>query len=135
MPGSTLRLHWDKPEDDMNKVMTAAIIAGGLMLLNSPEAAAHKEVRYSYEPPPHYRHYRGVDVRRSKHMPRWLKHDDSFRHWYRHTSLRRDLRLGWYELFDIYRWERRWDRRWERRYDRRHDRRRDYRHERRRKHH
>ena len=119
----------------MNKVMTAAIIAGGLMLLNSPEAAAHKEVRYSYEPPPHYRHYRGVDVRRSKHMPRWLKHDDSFRHWYRHTSLRRDLRLGWYELFDIYRWEHRWDRRWERRYDRRHDRRRDYRHERRRKHH
>lgn len=92
----------------MNKLMTAAVIAGGLMLLNSPEAAAHKEVRNVYQSPA-YHHVR-VDVRRSQHMPRWLKHDKGFRHWYRHTPLKRDRRLAWHQLFDIYRFERRFGR-------------------------
>ena len=48
---ATLKLHWDKPEDVMNKVMTTALIAGGLMLINSPEAAAHKEVRHTHQAP------------------------------------------------------------------------------------
>ncbi len=92
----------------MNKLMTATVIAGGLMLLNSPEAAAHKEVRNVYLPPaPHYAY---IDVRRPKHMPRWLKHDKGFRHWYRHTPLKRDRRLAWHQLFDIYRFERRFGR-------------------------
>jgi hypothetical protein len=43
-------------------------------------------------------------------MPRWLKHNRAFRHWYRHTPLKRDRRLAWNELFDIYRFERRFGR-------------------------
>ena len=93
----------------MNKLMTAAVIAGGLMLLNSPEAAAHKEVRNVYQPPAHYAH---IDVRRPQHMPRWLKRNKGFRHWYRHTSLKRDRRLAWHQLFDIYRFERRFGHRY-----------------------
>ena len=89
----------------MNKVMTAAIVAGGLMLLNSPEAAAHKDGRHSYQPSPYYHYDYRVDVRRSKHMPRWLKRNDSFQHWYKRTSLRQDRRIAWGELFEIYRWE------------------------------
>ena len=100
----TLQVHWDKPEDVMNKLMTAAVIAGGLMLLNSPEAAAHKEVRNVYQPSAHY--YTHIDVR-SHHMPRWLKRNKGFRHWYRHTPLKRDRHLAWHQLFDIYRFERR----------------------------
>lgn len=107
----TLELYWDKPEDVMNKVMTAALVAGGLMLLNSPEAAAHTEVRYSHQPPPYYSnyrgYYRGVEMRRTEHMPRWLKRNVSFRKWYRHSSLQRNRRIAWGEIFDIYRWERR----------------------------
>ena len=38
-------------------------------------------------------------------MPRWLKRDHSFRKWYTHTRLKRDRRLAWNQLFDIYRWE------------------------------
>ena len=72
----------------MNKLMTAAVIAGGLMLLDAPEAAAHKEVRNVYQPPAY--HYAYHDVRRSHHMPRWLKRNRAFRHWYRHTPLQRD---------------------------------------------
>jgi len=94
----------------MNKLMTTALVAGGLMLMNSPEAAAHKEVRNVYEPPAHYHTSRHADVRRSAHMPRWLKRDHSFRKWYTHTRLKRDRRLAWNQLFDIYRWERRWGR-------------------------
>jgi hypothetical protein len=92
----------------MNKLMTTALVAGGLMLMNSPEAAAHKEVRNVYEPPAYYQTVRYADYRRSKDMPRWLKHDRSFHKWYKHTRLRRDRRLAWNQLFDIYRWERRW---------------------------
>ena len=98
----------------MNKVMIAATLAGSLLLLNSPEAAAHKEVRNVYDSPSyehrHYRHHDRIDVRRAKHMPRWLKRKHGFRDWYRHTPLKRNKRLAWSELFEIYRWERRWGR-------------------------
>ena len=113
---ATLKLHWDKPEDVMNKVMTTALIAGGLMLINSPEAAAHKEVRHTHQAPAYNYYYPGVDVRRPRHMPRWLHRNHEFRYWYRHTPLRRNLRIAWHELFDIYRWERRHATRFDRRY-------------------
>jgi hypothetical protein len=99
----------------MNKVMTTALIAGGLMLINSPEAAAHEEVRHTHQAPAYY-YYPGVDVRRPRHMPRWLHRNHEFRYWYRHTPLRRNLRIAWHELFDIYRWERRHATRFDRRY-------------------
>lgn len=107
---NTLMLHWDKPEDVMNKLMTAAVVAGGLMLLNSPEAAAHQEARNMYQLPAHYRAYAYVDVRRPKHMPSWMKRDKGFKYWYRHSSLKRNWRLGWHQLFEIYRFERRFGR-------------------------
>ena len=92
----------------MNKVMTVVVIAGGLMLMNSPEAAAHKTVHNVYQPPTYYQSYGRIDERRAKHMPRWMERDRSFRHWYKRTPLRHDRRLDWYELFNIYRWERSW---------------------------
>ena len=100
----------------MNKVMTTALIAGGLMLINSPEAAAHTEVRHTHQPPAYYQYYPGVDVRRPQHMPRWLHRNDSFRRWYRHTPLRRNIWVAWEELYSIYRWERRYGHRFDRRY-------------------
>jgi hypothetical protein len=101
-----LQLHWDKPENAMNKLMTAALIAGGLLLLNSPEAAAHKEVRNMYQAPAHLY----IDHRRVDRMPRWLHERRDFRRWYRQSPLRRDRRLAWFQLYEIYRWERRWGR-------------------------
>jgi len=112
----TLTLHWDKPEDVMNKVMTTALIAGGLLLINAPEAAAHKEVRNTHQAPAYYHYYPGVDVRRPRHMPRWLHRNDSFRRWYRHTPLRRNVWVAWDELYHIYRWERRYGQRFDRRH-------------------
>ncbi len=85
----------------MNKIIAVAIAAGGLLFLGSPEAAAHTEVRFSYEPSTYYRY----DVRRTHAMPRWLRRDKAFRHWYKHTPLRKHKHLTWHRLFSIYRWE------------------------------
>lgn len=101
----------------MNKLTLAAVIAGGLMLANTTGAKAHQEVRYVH----HSHAYTQIDVRRPKHMPRWLKRDKAFRHWYAHTPLRRDRRLAWNELFEIFRWELRWGTRYYSRGDFRRD--------------
>jgi hypothetical protein len=101
---ATLVLHWDRPEVEMNKLMTVTLIAGGLMLMNSPEAVAHKQVRNVYQPPAYYH----VDIRRTSHMPRWLRRNYSFRKWYQHSRLQRDRRLAWHQLYEIFSWERRW---------------------------
>ena len=108
----------------MNKLLITAILAGGLLLLDSPEAAANTVVKNKHRPPAQYhvdRHdrdrHRGQEYRRdyyernARHgrvqsMPRWLKHKKSFRRWYKDTPLRTYRRLTWDQLFDIYRWER-----------------------------
>ena len=88
-------------ETDMNKIFAIALAAGGLLLLTTPDASAHNEVRITYQPSPYYQY----DVRRAHKMPRWLKRDKAFRHWYKHTRLRRHRHLTWHRLFEIYRWE------------------------------
>ena len=85
----------------MNKIMTIALVAAGLLLLDIPEAAAHSEIRFSYQPSAHYRY----EHRRADHMPYWLMRDKAFRKWYRHSRLRHNRHLAWHRLFDIYRWE------------------------------
>jgi len=107
----------------MNKVLIGSILACGLLLLESPEAAAHEErgaqyrslaydhARYSHSRDYYSRNaYRGErhDKRhkRAKKMPSWLKHDRSFRRWLDNTRFDRNRYVTWYQLFDIYVWER-----------------------------
>ena len=86
----------------MNKILTVTLIAGGLLLLDSPQATAHQEIRSAHHP---YAHYQ-LEHRHSDRMPYWLKRNQSFRKWYRQTRLRKNRHLAWHRLFDIYRWER-----------------------------
>lgn len=93
----------------MNNIISLALIAGGLSLLGSPEAAAHKAARNLHQPAAYYHvdsRRAGHDLRRAHHMPRWLKRNKSFRRWYKRTPLRRSYGLGWYQLFELYNWER-----------------------------
>ena len=86
----------------MNKPGIALLLAAGLFLFDVAPAQAHKgyhEVRRDH-------HGYRVDVRRHDRMPRWLKRDKHFRHWYRRSPLRHRYSISWNELFDIYRWER-----------------------------
>ncbi len=88
----------------MNKLMMAAVIAGSFMLLDAPVAAAHTQVHTVHRVPVHAR----IDVHRSGAMPAWLHRHKAFRHWYRESPLKRDRRLAWHQLYEIYRWESRW---------------------------
>ena len=90
----------------MKKMMIAAVVAGGLLLMNSPEAAAHQQVRHVNKS----QTYSHIEARRSHRMPGWLKRNKAFRHWYSHTPLQRDRRLAWHQLFEIFSWEYRRDR-------------------------
>lgn len=92
----------------MNKMIVTTLLAGALLLLDAPEAAAHKQVHNHAQTWNQY----GVEHRRTRQMPRWLKRNKSFRHWYTHSRIRRDRRLGWHQVFDIYRWERSYKRRY-----------------------
>lgn len=106
----------------MNKILITTAIACGLLLVNVPAAEAHESRdsqyrsgpydandRYSYRRDRHRDAYGGnyYDARqkRVQRMPRWLKRDRSFRRWYKHTRLRKNRRLSWNRLFDIYLWE------------------------------
>jgi hypothetical protein len=117
----------------MNKVLIATILACGLLLLESPEAAAHENKGHQYRHADRdqfidYRRDRARDRdsrsrayyarntdrgerydtrhKRAKNMPNWLKRDRSFRHWLEHTRLEKNRHISWHQLFDIYRWER-----------------------------
>lgn len=111
----------------MNKLLTLTLLACSLLLLDIPEAAAHKEARNRDLPPNYqrgfyddrkhhqkrgkrYERQRGVGyytkLRRHQTMPRWLKRDKSFRHWYKRSHYRQDRRLSWVALFEIYHWQR-----------------------------
>ena len=86
----------------MNKLSVGLLLAASLFLVNVTPAAAHQEVnRVNMYADRYY-----SDRRHHNEMPRWLKRDRQFRHWYRHTPLKRIRRLGWSQLYEIYRWER-----------------------------
>lgn len=102
----------------MNKLLTATVMTASLLLLDMPEAAAHGGIHdkhyrtdkhysrhYDRDYRPHRRYHKAVKFKRSKNMPYWLERDRSFRHWYRHSMLRKDRRISWNRLFDIYRYE------------------------------
>ena len=105
----------------MNKLFFITLVVGGLLLLDSPEAAASDEMRrqyqsrsyhysgrHRYEPYRHRsyrRHYYSERLARAHHMPYWLQHKNSFGHWYGGSLYRRDVYLSWQQLFAIYLWE------------------------------
>lgn len=130
----------------MFRLIGTLIIFGGLLLGASQTAVAHGRGYDRYVPPQHYR----VSNHRHDHMPAWLRKNRGFRGWYRHSLLRHNYDLQWWQLHEIYRWEKQYDSRrrrhrtayykhrdydWYRRYWRDYDRhRRNHRHDTRRRH-
>jgi hypothetical protein len=85
----------------MFKSIGTLIVVFGIALAAAPTASAHGP-GYAHSQPRHH-HAR---VHRDTHMPRWLRDDREFRHWYRRSSLRHDHHLPWWRLYEVYRWER-----------------------------
>ena len=101
----------------MNKLSVGLLLAAGLFFIDVSPAAAHQNGhdRDRYESDRgHYvqdrGHYR--QFVRSQQMPRWLRRNANFRHWYRNSPLRHYRQIGWQELLQIYRAERRYFRTW-----------------------
>ena len=85
----------------MNRIFVIALLVGGALMIDSPEAAAHKSAHNVYAPPA--RHH--VETHRARHMPAWLWRDRAFRHWYRYTPLRHNHRIGWHGLYELFLWD------------------------------
>lgn len=89
----------------MKRLLCALALAGALCVASLPDASAHE------------RHYRGriayqrhAMPQRSHHSPAWLRRNYDFQLWYGRSRFRYDFYLSWYQLFDIYRYERRYRR-------------------------
>ncbi len=106
----------------MNRLGVSLLLAASFFFLEISPATAHQD----FDRTRAYNHGYQYQLWRHHEMPRWLRRDKHFRHWYRHTPLKRYRQIGWNQLFEIYRWERRYfsrgylidyddnDRRWNR---------------------
>ena len=111
------------------KMMALLTISGALLLTIAAPVNAHDAGYREYDQRNRYFY----SHRRRTEMPRWLKRQKEFRHWYRHSPYKRRRALSWARVFEIYQWERRYARRYvdRRHYDyyedmRRSDRKRDW---------
>jgi len=86
----------------MNKLSVGLLLAASLFILDVSPAAAHPGVDSTRG----YRDAHHVEVARHNGMPKWLKRNKRFRHWYRQSPLKRYRRISWNQLYEIYRWER-----------------------------
>ena len=91
------------------KIFALLYLSGGLLLAAASPANAHQPGRFAYDTYRGDRHHAVYERRRE--MPRWLRQQPSFRHWYRESPYQRRRALSWARLFDIYRWESRYARR------------------------
>lgn len=87
----------------MFRIMGSSMAVAVLLLGASQAAEAHGTVYRAHDS---YGYHHGA-FHRKQHMPRWLWNKRGFRHWYFQTPLRFNHRLGWSQLHDAYRWERR----------------------------
>ena len=88
----------------MDKLSVGLLLAASLFLLDVSPAAAHQGADRTRV----YSHGYHFEARRHYEMPRRLKRNKRFRHWYRHSPLRHYRQIGWNQLYEIYRWERRY---------------------------
>ena len=99
------------------KTMTLLFISSALLLTIAAPVNAHEAGHREYDQRDRY----SYSNKRRTEMPRWLKRQREFRHWYRQSPYKRRRALSWSRVFEIYQWERR--------YARRHAERRNYHHD------
>ncbi len=86
----------------MNKLSVGLLLAAGLFFIDVTPAAAHHVADNVRVYNSGYR----AEFRRGHEMPRWLRRNRDFRHWYRRTPLSDYRQISWRALFEIYSWER-----------------------------
>ena len=85
----------------MKRTFFSLIFGICLLLVNVPEASAHKIEYRPYVVHDHYA-YAG-----SRSFPRWLRKNRDFQRWYLYSNYRLNRHMSWHRLYDIYRFEKR----------------------------
>ncbi len=83
----------------MKRTICSLSLGIGLFLVSAADASAH-EIQYR----PHIVHDHYV-YGRTRLLPRWLKRNREFRHWYSHSQYRFAHHLTWHRIYDRYRFE------------------------------
>ena len=87
----------------MKRLITSIFILGAAVTGVSQSALAHERAYEHRDSPRHYR----IAVYRDQHMPAWLRKKKDFRRWYKRSALKRNHALAWWQLYEIFRWEKR----------------------------
>ena len=85
----------------MKRTICSLSLGIGLFLVSAADASAHE---IQYRPYIAYDHH---EYGRTRLLPRWLKRNREFQHWYRHSHYRLTRHMSWHTLYDVYRFERR----------------------------
>ena len=99
------------------KMLTLLSLSGALLLTIAAPVNAHEAGYHEYDQRDRY----SYSQKRRAQMPRWLKRQREFRHWYRHSPYKRRRALSWTKVFEIYQWERRYAHRYAERRRHHHD--------------
>ena len=86
----------------MKRTICSLSLGIGLFLVSAADTSAHE---IQYRPHIAYDHHM---YRRTRLLPRWLKRNREFRHWYSHSQYRFAYRMTWHRVYDLYLVERRY---------------------------
>jgi len=87
----------------MFRTIGSLAVLCGLILGVAQPVDAHERVHRNYAAPRHQH----ASAFRGPRMPHWMIDDRAFHRWYRRTPLQHNHYLAWWQLYDIYLWERR----------------------------
>ncbi len=92
----------------MKTKASLSLLIGAWLLMAAANVPAHDGPHRDHWSRGYYDLHYDYRARPRHAMPRWLKRNRSFRHWYRNNHYRYDRRLAWDSLWEIYRVERRY---------------------------
>jgi hypothetical protein len=87
----------------MKRLITLFLILGAAVVGASQSAAAHERSYAHHDSPRHSQ----IAAHRDHRMPGWLRKKKDFRRWYKRSTLRQYHALAWWQVYEIYRWEKR----------------------------
>ena len=91
-----------KTDDFRNCTISTLVIGTCLLLAMTADAGAHDVEYRPYVVTRHYMHNQPLT------LPRWLRANREFQHWYAGSRYRLRPDLGWQRIYDVYCFEKRY---------------------------
>ena len=84
-------------DNTVTRLVWSCVLTIGLAAALIPQAKAHDT---DHRPVARYDHYQVEFPRHG--LPRWLRKDRAFKHWYLSKPCKRVRHVSWYRLYDMY---------------------------------